>query len=69
MNNYDVSEKGICLRHCDYMIERLKMLKALLRDYDDTTVQGNVYRASRTVDSINESLGELKLHLGRICSR
>lgn len=45
MNNSDVSEKEICLRYCDYMIERFKMLKALLRDYNDATIRANAYRA------------------------
>lgn len=69
MNNYDVSEKEICLHHCDYMITKLKMLKGLLCDYDDATIQANAYRASCTMDCIMDCINEFKLHLGRICSK
>ena len=56
------SDKEICKTHCDWIVEQIKEIKALLY-HDDTTVRMNKNRAKSAINTAMYSLEELRLYI------
>ena len=63
MKAIDINDISIMKTHCDWITEQAKELKALFAYKSENMVKMNKARALSDIDTIAESLNELKLYI------
>ena len=65
MKATDINDISIMKTHCDWITEQAKELKALFNYKSEKMIKLNKARALSNIDTIAESINELKLYIVR----
>ena len=63
MKATEISDIAISKTHCDWIVKQAEELKALFSYNSDRMVELNKSRALADIETINNSLSELKLYI------